>query len=59
MIDEKNSLTPAPDIIIATPGRLLDHINRKNIDLYTAKVLVLDEYDKSLELGFHDEMKNL
>lgn len=59
MIDEKNSLTPAPDIIIATPGRLLDHINRKNIDLYTAKVLVLDEYDKSLELGFHDEMKKV
>ncbi len=57
--DEKNSLTPAPDIIVATPGRLLDHINRKHVDLYTTKVLVLDEYDKSLELGFHDEMRKI
>jgi superfamily II DNA/RNA helicase len=59
MVDEKNSLTPVPDIIVATPGRLLDHVNRKNIDLYTAKVLVLDEYDKSLELGFQDEMRKV
>lgn len=40
-------------------GRLLDHINRKHVDLYTTKVLVLDEYDKSLELGFHDEMRKV
>jgi superfamily II DNA/RNA helicase len=59
MLDEKNSLTPVPDIIVATPGRLLDHIQRKQIDLYTTRVLVLDEYDKSLELGFHDEMKKV
>lgn len=59
MLDEKNSLTPVPDIIVATPGRLLDHIERKQIDLYTTRILVLDEYDKSLELGFHDEMKKV
>ncbi|WP_295728020.1 DEAD/DEAH box helicase [uncultured Muribaculum sp.] len=59
MIDEKNSLSPMPDIVVATPGRLLDHVMRKQIDLYTTRVLVLDEYDKSLELGFHDEMKKL
>lgn len=57
--DEKNSLTPAPDIVIATPGRLLDHIRRNHIDLFNTKILVLDEYDKSLELGFHDEMKRI
>ena len=45
--------------MLATPGRLLDHINRKHVDLYTARVLVLDEYDKSLELGFHDEMRRI
>ena len=56
MTDEKNSLTPVPDIVIATPGRLLDHLNRKLLDLYNTKVLVLDEYDKALELGFHDDM---
>lgn len=59
MLDEKNSLQPVPDIVVATPGRLLDHIQRKQIDLYTTRVLVLDEYDKSLELGFHDEMKKI
>lgn len=59
MIDEKNTLSQTPDIIIATPGRLLDHINRKHLDLYTTRVLVLDEYDKSLELGFQDEMKKI
>lgn len=59
MTDEKNSLTPVPDIVIATPGRLLDHLNRKLLDLYNTKVLVLDEYDKSLELGFHDEMRKI
>lgn len=59
VVDEKNSLSPVPDIIVATPGRLLDHITRGHVDLYTAKVLVLDEYDKSLELGFHDEMRKV
>lgn len=59
MIDEKKSLSITPDIIIATPGRLLDHINRKQIDLYSSQVLILDEYDKSLDLGFHDEMKRV
>ncbi len=57
--DEKKSLGPAPDIIVATPGRLLDHLQRKHVDLYNTKILVLDEYDKSLELGFHDEMKKI
>ncbi len=57
--DEKNSLNPAPDIIVATPGRLLDHLQRKHIDIHNTKILILDEYDKSLELGFHDEMKKI
>lgn len=57
--DEKKSLSPAPDIIIATPGRLLDHLQRKHTDLHNTRILVLDEYDKSLELGFHDEMKKI
>lgn len=48
-----------PDIIVATPGRLLDHINRSTIDVTTASTLILDEYDKSLELGFYDEMRRI
>ena len=57
--DEKNSLSVTPDIIVATPGRLLDHVKRKNIDIYNVRILVVDEFDKSLELGFQDEMERL
>lgn len=59
MSDETNSLTPVPDIVIATPGRMLDHINRSTIDISGAKTIVLDEYDKSLELGFLEEMRRI
>lgn len=57
--DEKNSLSVVPDIIVSTPGRLLDHINRGNVDVYPTRILVLDEFDKSLELGFHDELSKI
>ena len=59
MADEVNSLKAMPDIIVATPGRLLDHITRGNLDVAGVHALVLDEYDKSLELGFHDEMRRI
>lgn len=59
MADEVNSLKSMPDIIVATPGRLLDHITRGNLDVAGVHALVLDEYDKSLELGFHDEMRRI
>lgn len=57
--DEVNSLKVTPDIIVATPGRLLDHINRRNIEVIPTRILVLDEFDKSLELGFEDEMSKI
>lgn len=59
MQEEVNSLSVVPDIIVSTPGRLLDHIRRKHLELGTVSTLVLDEYDKSLELGFADEMKRV
>lgn len=59
MLDEKRSLQQTPDIIVATPGRLLDHINRGQVSLADTDALVLDEYDKSLELGFSDEMRRI
>lgn len=59
MADEVKSLSVTPDIIVATPGRLLDHIQRQTLDVVTATSLVLDEYDKSLELGFQDEMRRI
>lgn len=57
--DERQSLSVVPSIIVSTPGRLLDHINREHINVFTTRLLVLDEFDKSLELGFHDEMKRI
>lgn len=57
--DEVNSLSAGTDIVVATPGRILDHINRRNIDVLPTRILVLDEFDKSLELGFEKEMKKI
>ena len=57
--DEKASLTVIPDIIVATPGRLLDLQRRDFINLNGTRLLVLDEMDKALELGFEDEMRQL
>lgn len=57
--DERQSLAVVPSIIVSTPGRMLDHINRNHIDVYSTRLLVLDEFDKSLELGFHDEMQRI
>lgn len=57
--DEINSLKVTPDIVVATPGRLLDHIKRRNIDLLPTRILVLDEFDKSLELGFEEDMSKI
>jgi len=59
MLDETRSLQALPSIIIATPGRLLDHIKRGNLTVRRLATLVLDEYDKSLELGFHDDMRRI
>lgn len=57
--DELNSLKVVPDVIVATPGRLLDHIRRGNVDVTPVRILVLDEFDKSLELGFEEEMRKI
>ena len=59
MEDEVNELRETPDIVVATPGRLLDHVKRRNIDLLPCRILVLDEFDKSLELGFEKEMSKV
>jgi superfamily II DNA/RNA helicase len=54
---EENNLIDAPSIIVGTAGRLCDHIRRGNLQLDTIHTLVLDEFDKSLELGFEEEME--
>ncbi|MCC6186007.1 MAG: DEAD/DEAH box helicase, partial [Chitinophagaceae bacterium] len=49
---EENNLIQAPALIVGTPGRLADHIRRGNITTSAITFLVLDEFDKTLELGF-------
>lgn len=46
-----------PQVLFATPGRLNDHIAKSNIDTTDVKYLVIDEFDKCLAMGFHDEMR--
>lgn len=45
-----------PSVIIGTPGRMNDHLRKQNFDSHTVETLVIDEFDKCLEFGFHDEM---
>ena len=53
---ERNNLTEPPAMLVGTPGRLSHHLRKKNLDLSTTGILILDEFDKSLESGFQDEM---
>lgn len=45
-----------PAVIIGTPGRMNDHLRKQNFDARSVSTLVIDEFDKCLEFGFHDEM---
>ncbi|HEU5174314.1 MAG TPA: DEAD/DEAH box helicase [Gemmatimonadaceae bacterium] len=45
------------DIVIATPGRMLDHLNRKSIDLSSVRTVVLDEADEMLDMGFAEDLE--
>jgi superfamily II DNA/RNA helicase len=53
---EQNSLSETPAVIIGTPGRLSDHIVKKSFDPRTITMVVLDEFDKSLQLGFQEQL---
>jgi superfamily II DNA/RNA helicase len=54
---EKRELANPPALLIGTPGRLQDHIERENFELNEIRTLVLDEFDKSLEMGFTEQME--
>jgi len=54
---DRINLKHVPAIIVGTPGRLADHLNRNTFSLDFVKTMVLDEFDKSLEIGFEDELK--
>lgn len=53
------ALRRKPRVIIATPGRLIDHINRQSVDLSRVHFLVLDETDRMLDMGFIDDMRRI
>ncbi|MFK7934290.1 MAG: DEAD/DEAH box helicase [Saprospiraceae bacterium] len=56
---DRMRLQHPPAILIGTPGRISDHLRRQTFDANHARYLVLDEFDKSLEIGFSDEMKDI
>ncbi|CAF3944997.1 unnamed protein product [Rotaria sp. Silwood1] len=53
---EENNLIEAPTVIVGTAGRLADHIRRGSITVDTIETLVLDEFDKTMETGFTEEV---
>lgn len=59
-MDEHRTLRQVmPQVVFGTPGRLNDHLQKGNISPYGVRMLVIDEFDKCLEMGFHDEMARL
>lgn len=56
---ERNALKEAPAILIGTPGRIIYHLERSHFSTDSIHTLVLDEFDKSLELGFQDQLATI
>ena len=59
MRDERRALDRKPHIVVGTPGRLRDHIERGSFDTSGLKVVVLDEADQMLDLGFRDDLEHI
>jgi ATP-dependent RNA helicase DeaD len=59
IVKQIRALKKKPQIIIGTPGRLLDHINRKTIKLDDVQTVVLDEADEMLDMGFMDDIQSI
>ena len=56
---QEQALNRGVDVVIATPGRLLDHIGRRNIAFASLQVLVLDEADRMLDIGFLPDIRRI
>src|SRR5437870_10928197 len=56
---QTDALRAEPDIVVATPGRLLDHVRQRHVALDSIEVLVLDEADHMLDLGFLPQMREV
>ncbi len=59
MGNQVNALRGGIDVLIATPGRLLDHLEQRTVDLSKVEILVLDEADRMLDMGFLPSIKRL
>ncbi|MEK7154081.1 MAG: DEAD/DEAH box helicase [Patescibacteria group bacterium] len=56
---QKRAIANKPHVIIATPGRLIDHLQQKNIYLNDVQIVVLDEADRMLDMGFAPQIKQI
>jgi ATP-dependent RNA helicase RhlE len=56
---QETELRRGADIVVATPGRLLDHVEQKTIDLRQVEILVLDEADRMLDMGFIHDIRRI
>ncbi|MFL6245007.1 MAG: DEAD/DEAH box helicase [Thermoanaerobaculia bacterium] len=59
MKPQLDALRDNPDVVVATPGRLLDHVNRRTVNLEKVEMLVLDEADHMLDLGFLPQIRDV
>lgn len=59
MFNQIQNLRKHPKIIIATPGRLIDHLRQKNVTLSDVEILVLDEADRMLDMGFQPQIEQI
>ena len=57
--EEKKALENSPQIVIGTPGRINDHIRRGHINVTDLNSLIFDEFDKTLEMGFEEDVKTI
>ncbi|MBN2591311.1 MAG: DEAD/DEAH box helicase [Sedimentisphaerales bacterium] len=57
--NQLSSLKKGVDIVVATPGRLMDHMNRRSIDVKHIEMLVLDEADRMLDMGFINDVRKI
>jgi len=56
---QKQKLIRGVDIVVATPGRLLDHVQQRSIDLSKVEILILDEADRMLDMGFIRDIRKI
>ena len=59
MQTETQNLSQPPALLIGTPGRILEHLNRETFAPDSIRILILDEFDKSLSMGFHEQMADI